>query len=239
MAETNTTIRFVMHGAREVLDAGAVHIEQQISALEEAVTANAGLVFDLAKTLIESSCKTVLSQRKFEYDGNWDLPRLLRETLGQLRLVPEGVDGEQDVSESLRKMAGGLQTTIQGICELRNTHGFASHGREAAFQQLESVQALLVARSSDAIVNFLFRIHRNYPAGESVLPRAYDDQPEFNQYVDELHSRVHIFNEEFEPSKILFQLAPEPYRIYLTEFQPEQQEEEDSALGDEPPESSR
>jgi hypothetical protein len=228
-----------MHGAREVLDAGAVHIEQQVSALEEAVTANAGLAFDLAKTLIESACKTVLSERKFEYDRSWDLPRLLRETLAQLRLVPERLDGEQEVTESLRKMAGGLQTAIQGICELRNTRGFASHGREAAFQQLESVQALLVARSSDAIVNFLFRIHRNYPAGAAVLPHAYDNRPDFNQYVDELHSSVHIFNEEFEPSKILFQMAPEPYRIYLTEFQSEQQEERDNILGKKPPGTSR
>jgi len=120
MPDAETTDRFVMYGARAVLDAGAVHIERQISALESAVMANAGLVFDLAKTLIESACKTVLSERKFDYDGGWDLPRLLKETLGQLRLVPEGLDGEQEVSDSLRKTAGGLQTAIQGICELRN-----------------------------------------------------------------------------------------------------------------------
>jgi hypothetical protein len=239
MPDAESTDRFVMYGARAVLDAGAVHIEQQISALESAVMANAGLVFDLAKTLIESACKTVLSERKFDYDGGWDLPRLLKETLGQLRLVPEGLDGDQEVSDSLRKTAGGLQTAIQGICELRNTHGFASHGREAAFQQLESVQALLVARSSDAIVNFLFRVHRNYQTAESIRPRTYDDQAEFNQYVDELHEPVRIFNEEFEPSKILFEMAPEPYRIYLAGFQLEQQEEEGSTSGDKPPESSR
>jgi hypothetical protein len=67
-----------------------------------------GLAFDLAKTLLESACKTVLSERKCNYDNGWDLPKLLKEALGQLRLVPAGLDGEREVSESLRRMAGGL-----------------------------------------------------------------------------------------------------------------------------------
>ena len=144
MPEAAASLPFVMHGAREVLDAGAAHIEQQIVALEEAVTSNPGLAFDIAKTLLESACKTILSERKCDYDAGWDLPKLLKETLGQLRLVPAGLDGEREVSGSLRKMVGGFQTTIHGFSELRNTHGFASHGKEAAFQQLDSIQAMLV-----------------------------------------------------------------------------------------------
>lgn len=144
----------------------------------------------------------------------------------RLRLVPEGLDSTDDVTESLRKTVGGLQTVIQGICELRNTHGFASHGKEPAFQQLDSVQAVLVARASDAIVNFLFRVHRGYRPGESTRRRAYEDHSQFNQHVDELHEPVRIFEEEFAPSKVLFELAPEPYRVYLAEFELEPDKEE-------------
>ncbi len=225
MAEAATT-PFVMHGAREVLAFGAVHLEQQIVALEGAAASNPGLAFDLAKTLLESACKTVLSERACAYDGGWDLPRLLKETLGNLKLVPAELDSQQGVSESLRKMAGGLQTTIQGICELRNTHGFASHGKDASFQQLDSVQALLVVRAADAIVSFMFRVHLGYRSDQSQQPRTYDDHPEFNEYVDENYEPIQIFEEEFAPSRILFELAPEPYRVYLAEFQ--QAAEEDS-----------
>lgn len=207
-----------MHGAREVLETGAVHIEKQITAIEEAVISNPGLAFDLAKTLLESACKTVLSDRGCGCDDGWDLPRLLKETLTQLRLVPEGLEGGREVSESLRKMAGGLQTTIQGICELRNTHGFASHGKDASFQQLESIQAVLVARSADTIVNFLFCIHQGYPPGESTRPLAYDDHSEFNEYVDEANTPVRIFELEYRPSEVLFQVDPRAYLDYFATF---------------------
>lgn len=228
MAEAQTAPSFVMHGAREVLDADAVHIGQQIVALEAAVDSNPGLAFDLAKTLLESACKTVLADRGFEFDGGWDLPKLLKETLNHLQLVPDGIDAERDVSERLRKTVGGLQTVIQGICELRNTHGFASHGKDAAFQQLETVQALLVARSADSIVNFLFRVHRGYPAGGSGQGLEYDDQTDFNEYVDEAHEVVRIFDLELRPSEVLYRVDEKAYRNYLSEYQAEPDQPEDA-----------
>lgn len=68
MADAPAEAPFAMHGAREVLAAGAGHIEQQIVAIEEAVEKNPGLAFDLAKTLVESMCKTVLSECGDGYD---------------------------------------------------------------------------------------------------------------------------------------------------------------------------
>jgi hypothetical protein len=32
---------------------------------------------------------------------------------------------------------------------------------------------------------------------------------------------VRIFDAEFRPSEVLFQMEPETYRVYLTEFDPE------------------
>lgn len=209
---------FVMFGAREVLLAGAVHLERQVAALESAASSNPGLAFDLAKTLLESVCKTVLSERACKYETGWDLPKLLKETLSQIQLVPSELGAEAEVSDSLRKTAGGLQTTIQGICELRNTHGFASHGKDPTFQELESVQALLVARAADAIVSFMFRAHQGYQRQQAPARLSYADHAAFNEFVDEANERVQVFSEEFSPSRVLFEMAPEPYRVYLTEF---------------------
>jgi hypothetical protein len=59
---SNTLSILSMHGAREIIEitAGAVHIEQQVQALELAITENnSGLAFDLAKALVESVCITI------------------------------------------------------------------------------------------------------------------------------------------------------------------------------------
>lgn len=209
---------FVMIGTREVLLTGAAHLERQVVALESAASSNPGLAFDLAKTLLESACKTVLSERACTYENAWDLPKLLKETLNQIQLVPQGLGTGAEASDSLRKTAGGLQTVIQGICELRNRHGFASHGKDPQFQELESVQAMLVARAADAIVSFMLRAHQGYQRQEASTVLSYADHPEFNEFVDESNAPVQVLSEEFAPSRVLFEMAPEPYRVYLTEF---------------------
>jgi len=225
MAEAQVTMGFVMVGAREVLATGAVFFEQQVIAIEKAVVENPGLAFDLAKTLIESACKTILKDRGHECDSGWDLPKLLKETLGKLQLVPDGLEGVGDVEASLKKTVGGLQTAIQGLCELRNTQGFASHGKDAYTDQLEVVQAHLVARAADVIVNFLFRTHRHYPSVGPTRRLAYRELTDFNDWIDEQNETVRIFTLEYRPSEVLFGVDEDAYRDLLTDYESEDEAE--------------
>jgi len=218
---TSSSPQFVMVGAREVVAAGMLHIERQVIAIEEAVAKNPGLAFDLSKTVVESVCKTILSDRGHVSDEAWDLPRLLKETAGKLRLVPDACAGDADVTAKLKKTLGGLQTTIQGICELRNTHGFASHGKDASVPQLEISQALLVARSADTIVSFLFHVHRQYSNAVPIPRLEFEDHAEFNDYVDEANDVVRIFEVEYRPSEVLFAVDKEAYRNFLAGYAPE------------------
>lgn len=84
MDDRPTAPAFVMHGAREAMDRGMIHIEEQVKGIESAVSENPGLAFDLAKTLIESACKTILTERRIDYDTNDDLPRLFKTATQQL-----------------------------------------------------------------------------------------------------------------------------------------------------------
>ena len=230
-------LQFAMVGAREVVTSGMPHIEKQVVAIEAAVTENPGLAFDLSKTVIESVCKAILTERGHGYDEAWDLPRLLKETAGKLRLVPEACAADPDAAAKLRKTLGGLQTTVQGICELRNTHGFASHGKDASVPQLELTQALLVARSADTIVNFLFHVHREY--GNSIPPPRleYARHFEFNDYVDDTNDAVRIFEVEYRPSEVLFAVDQDAYRNYLASYNSSEQEIDPDADGGEHPEA--
>lgn len=205
---------FAMHGAREILTltAGAVHIEQQIKALEDAVAKNPGLAFDLAKALIETVCKTILRDRGQVVSDEDDLPKLFGATLEQLRVLPDAHTADRETSRSIRKAAGGLHTVVQGICELRNKQGFASHGRLAETQPLESVQAELIARSADAVVSFLYKAHRSYAVPAARPKRVqYTDNEDFNVFVDETHPPVSILGLTYRPSEVLYNIDYEAY----------------------------
>jgi hypothetical protein len=216
MSEALTT-PFVMHGARDAIASGLTHVEQQVKSIEQAVAENPGLAFDLAKTLVESVCRAVLGERNIGYSEDDDLPKLFKTASQHLPFLPPTASGEAEVRDSLKRTLGGLSTAIQGICELRNQCGFASHGSGAPRPPMESVQALLVAEAADTLSVSL----SHPPAGQNshaIAPPLYDDNQEFNDSVDETHGIVRVFDEEFMPSRVLFELAPEPYRVYLAEF---------------------
>ncbi len=217
-------IAFSMHGAREAIAGGMLHIEEQVKAIEQAVAENAGLTFDLAKTLIESTCKTILSDRRIAFSHTDELPRLFKAATQALPFLPPGSDSGGDARKSLDRTLSGLSTTLLGVCELRNDCGFASHGKDGPAPVLEAMQALLVAQAADAIVGFIFRAHRQAVAGPPAQVLEYDDNPEFNALIDEAHEPVRLIGLEYRPSEVLFNVDIEAYRDRLAGFEAEESE---------------
>ena len=215
------TSSFVMHGARDAIASGLVHIEEQVRGIEHAVIDNPGLAFDLAKTLVESVCRVVLGERSIEFSPNDDLPKLFKAASLSLPFLPPQANNQAEVRKSLAQTLSGLSTAIQGICELRNQCGFASHGSGTSRPSMESVQALLASEAADTIVGFLHRVHRQDRARPPSLRELYEDSPDFNDSVDESHEAIRIYEVEFLPSEVLFQMEPETYRVYLAEFEAE------------------
>jgi len=213
-------IHFVMHVARAAIAAGIAHIEQQVESLERAVNENPAFAFDLAKTLVESVCRTVLRDRSIPFSDDDDLPRLFKIVSQSVPFLPATASTEAEIRKSLDKTLSGLHTAILGICELRNQCGFASHGASKQRPTLESVQAMLAAEAADTIIGFLHRVHQQERTTPTPRP-LYGDKPAFNDWVDEQYGPIRIFEIEFRPSEILFQMEPESYRVYLTEFEPE------------------
>jgi hypothetical protein len=228
------TAPFVMHGARDAIAGGLTHVEQQVKSIEQAVVENPSLAFDLAKTLVECVCRAVLGERNVGFSENDDLPKLFKTAAQHLPFLPPTASSEAEVRDSLKRTLGGLSTAIQGICELRNRCGFASHGSGTARPPMESVQALMAAEAADTIVGFLHRVHRQdrTPPNPPNLSRTlYDDHPDFNEAVDEAHGTIRIYEVDFRPSEILFQMEPESYRVYLAEFDTEARDTEGEAVG--------
>lgn len=197
---------------------GLPHTERQVEAIENAVDENPGLAFDLAKTLVENVCKYVLKEHSIETKDTDDLPKLFRSVTNQLSFLPKTASSEASVRRSLGQTLSGLHTAVQGICQLRNECGFASHGSADARPALEKTQALLAAEASDTIVGFLYRVHDAERTAAAAPDLALSDNPLFNAYLDEENGMLEVGDAEFLPSAVLFTLEPATYRIYLAEF---------------------
>jgi len=198
--------------------AGLAHVEEQVTALEQAVVENPGLAFDLAKTLVESACRTILNERQQSYASDDDLPKLFKTVTTLLPLSPSSASSSSGGHKSLKQTVNGLHTALQGVCELRNGFGFASHGTDGARPKMESIQAMLAAQAADTIVGFLHATHRQDQAIQRPAPLRFEDQPDFNDYVDDAHGSIQIFSLSFRASEILFRVDREAYRDALATF---------------------
>ena len=215
---------FVMHSSRDAISNGLVHIERQVNILERSVWDDPNLAFEAARALVESVCRSILSEREIEFSDKEKLPALFKKVGRILPILPTHTSHEADVRKSLNQTLNGLHTAVQGICELRNSLGIVSHGSESARPVMESAQALLAAQAADTIVGFLYRTHIQDRTPISPEPSEYDQNDEFNEFVDENHEIVRIFDSEFFPSDILFQMEPNTYRIHLTSFYSNQED---------------
>lgn len=218
--------RFQMVGARAAVLDGPISaaIEQQIHAIESALENVPDFAFDLSKTLVESVCKTVLADIGQPAESNWDAPRLLKETTNRLAMLPRDHPAPAKARGSVEKTIRGLLQTIQGLCELRNNYGMASHGRDAFSARLDLRQATLAAQAADTIVSFLYRIHRD---GLIKTPGArvyYEDHPDFNESFDRDNESIRIGELDLLPSRVLFHCDREAYKAALNEHIAEQNE---------------
>ena len=208
-----------MHGARQaVANGGMRHVEEQVNAIERAVNEQSSLVFDLARTIVESACRTILTERGTPYSARDELPTLFRTVTRTLPLLPTAASDEAEARRSLTQTLNGLHTALQGVCELRNEYGFASHGSDGRQVRLEVDQAMLAAQAADAIVGFLSRAHSQ---DRAVLPEVrlqYDQQPDFNEHVDNANDISRVFSFEYSASEVLFYVDNDAYRTILREF---------------------
>ena len=216
-----------MVGARSAILEGPITepIEQQIEAIENALEGIPDFAFDLSKTLVESVCKTILADIGQPADRKWDAPKLLREATNRLNLLPHNHPNPANARDSVEKTIRGMLQTIQGLCELRNSYGMASHGRDVFSTRLDLRQATLAAQAADIIVSFLYRIHRDALRQSPGTRVYYEDHADFNEAFDSDNELILLGGLELLPSQVLFHVDLEAYKTALNDFIAERDEE--------------
>jgi hypothetical protein len=130
----------------------------QITRMESAVDNDPGLAIGTAKELIETICKTILSERGQILNGNPDLPKLVKQTVKELKLTPDDIPNEAKAADNIKVLLSNLATITNGIAELRNSYG-TGHGKEAKAKGLGSRHAKLAVGAASTLAVFLLETH--------------------------------------------------------------------------------
>ncbi len=136
----------------------ANHLAEQIRRMEDSVRSDPSLAIGTAKELIETCCKTILSERGQEISGTPDIPTLTKATLKELNLVPEGVPNAARGADVIKRLLSNLSTIGHGLAELRGLYG-TGHGQHGSTSGLTTRHAKLAVGAASTLAVFLFETH--------------------------------------------------------------------------------
>jgi len=149
--------------ARDVLggtDPG--YVAQQITRMDVAVINDPSLAIGTAKELVETCCKTILTDRGIEFSRNADLPELVKLTSKELELTPADIPDKAKAADTIKRLLSNLATITQGVAELRNHYG-TGHGKTADAKGLQSRHAKLAVGAASTLAVFLAETHNERP----------------------------------------------------------------------------
>lgn len=136
----------------------AKYLAEQIRRLEHSVQTDPALAIGTAKELIETCCKTILTERGRPLSGTPDIPILTKETLKELKLVPEGVPDEAKGADLVRRLLQNLGAIGNNLAELRGLYG-TGHGKHGKSSSLSVRHAKLAVGCAATLASFLFDTH--------------------------------------------------------------------------------
>lgn len=137
----------------------AKHMADQIRRMAAAVETDPSLAIGTAKELIETCCKTILAERGSPLIGTPNIATLTKQTLKELKLVPDGIPDSARGSDVIKRLLSNLGTIGNGLAELRGLYG-TGHGKHGRASGLTARHAKLAVGAAATLATFLFETHR-------------------------------------------------------------------------------
>jgi len=138
----------------------APNLRLQLDRIESSIETDPRLAIGTAKELIETTCKTILTERKVPVDPKWNLMDLVKTVRKELQLVPDDIPDSAKAADSIKRLLSNLATIVQGIAELRNPYG-TGHGPDGRVTGLQPRHARLAAGAASTLATFLFETHQH------------------------------------------------------------------------------
>ena len=136
------------------------YVTQSIELMLELQSSNPTEAIGKAKELIETCCKTILDEKGISYTKNDDINALTKTTFENLNLLPDNINENLPLSETLKKILGNLRSLTFGLAELRNPYG-SGHGKSAKYKGLAGRHAKLAVGCSATLVNFIWDCYQH------------------------------------------------------------------------------
>ena len=214
----------LLPACRELLDSHpeSLRIREQVEALEDAMPDKPGVVVSFCRTIIETTCKTILTDRGVPVDSGWEAPKLISESLKYINLGPK-VDGTVDakLKSGAESLVRGINQIIEGIVSIRNDHGSAAHGADAYSPLLDARYAEILARATDSVVGLLFKTHLSSAQRDPLARFRYGDHRDFDDVIDNDFGPFEVLDVPLVASEALFRTDFNAYRSALIQFRQE------------------
>lgn len=194
---------------------GLPHLEKRFQYLLDALDEHhPGRIIDEAKCFIESIFRTI--DTNYHGDEQKDridllnMPNLFREVCEIVTL-----SDDEFVSGMLHEMC---ESSFNRIAQIRNAEGAAAHGRDGYHEPVIGLpEALYVAQSAVAIGTLFFGRYQARADWRTNKRQRYEDNPEFNDWLDEQYDPYVIGEAVLSPSQALYS-DPIAYRNALNDF---------------------
>jgi len=79
-------------------------LQQQIGRIRNAIEDDTDLAIGTSKELLETTCRSILADYGITADSNWGVTRLVKETRGVLKLVPEDIPDRAKGAETIKRV---------------------------------------------------------------------------------------------------------------------------------------
>ncbi len=215
------TYAFRLNACRELMDLhpGSLRIEQQVKAIEASFPNDPGTMVVFCRSIIETTCKTILSDRSVEIGANPTFSSLLARTRQVLGLEkPRSGDTDAETRKNLGMVTGGIGQIVEGLGNLRNSDGSFAHGADAYAPLFDGEYAEILARAADAVVGFLFKSHLTQSSEDPHHRVSFGSYPDFDDIVDNDNDAITVFEAPIRPSEALYHCEPLMYDNELRRY---------------------
>jgi hypothetical protein len=204
-----------LHGIRQILvDWKSSHLEEIVTIIETGLREESDTAIDGAKCLIETVCKTILTERGKEIGRAESPGSLIRKATQVLEI------SDEDGGSSLQQMIRGMTSAADGLEGMRNAFGPLGHGRDAKHCKLGDWHRLMAVRTAETISVLLYEAHCARATNLRYTRAEFDEQSPENAKIDRLadvqidsDTLQIVINEayRFRPSQILYDLDRDGY----------------------------